>query len=192
MHWGLYCGFQFRLSFSPPVILKLVIICWRRLLRVPWTARRSKPVNPKQNQPWIFIGRTDAEAEASILWLPDVKSQLIGKDPDAEKDWRHEEKGMAEDKIVRWHKWFNAHEFEQTLGVDDGQGGLVCCSPWGCKDRTRLSNWPTKHVSQENWANTVCWTPFEDKFLFMKKSLTSMFKNRAQNFQLFPHSTKGY
>ena len=75
-----------------------------------------QPVHPKGNQPWIFIGRTDAEAEAPILWLPDVKNWLIRKDPDARKDWRQEEKGMTEDEMVGWHHWLNGHEFEQALG----------------------------------------------------------------------------
>ena len=108
--------------------------CWRRLLRVPWAARRIKPVNPKGNQPWIFIGRTDAEAEAPILWPPDVKSQLIGKDPDARKDWRQEEKEMTDNEMVGWHHWLNGHEFEQILWDGEGKRSLACCSSWGCKE----------------------------------------------------------
>ena len=107
---------------------------WRRFLRVPWTKKEMKPVNPKGNQCWIFTGRTDTEAEAPILWPPDAKSRLIGKDPDAEKDWRQEEKGMAEDEMVGWHHWFNGHGFKQTLGDSEGQKSLVCCSPWGYKE----------------------------------------------------------
>ena len=91
-------------------------------------------VHPKGNQSWIFIGRTDIEAETPILWLPDVKNWLNGKDSDSEKDWRQEEKGTTEDEMVGWHYWLNRHEFERTLGVDDGQGGLPCFSPWGCKE----------------------------------------------------------
>ena len=86
--------------------------CWRRLLRVPWTARTIKPVHPKGNQCWIFIGRTDAKAEAPVLWPPDTKDWLIRKDPDAGKDWRQEEKGMTEDEMVGWHQRFDGHEFE--------------------------------------------------------------------------------
>ena len=99
-------------------------------------------VNPKGNQSWVFIGKTDVEAETPILWPPDGKTWLIGNDPDAGKDWRQEEKGMPEDEIVGWHHWFYGHESEQTLGVGDGQGGLVCCSSWGHKelDATEL-NW---------------------------------------------------
>ena len=84
--------------------------CWRRLLRIPWTAR--SPVHPKGNQFWIFIGRTDAEAETLILWPPDGKNWLIWKDPDAGKDWRQEEKGTTEDEMLGWHHRLNRHEFE--------------------------------------------------------------------------------
>ena len=91
--------------------------------------KEIKPVNPKGNQPWIFFGRTHAEAEAPILWLPDVKSWLIGKDPNAGKDWGQEEKGTTEDEIVGWHHRLNGHELEQALGNGEGQGSLVCYSP---------------------------------------------------------------
>ena len=87
------------------------------------------------SQPWIFIGRTDAETEAPILWPLDVKKHLTGKDPDAGKDWGQEEKGMAEDEMVGWHHRLNGHECEQILGDSEGQGSLVCCRPWGCKVR---------------------------------------------------------
>ena len=86
--------------------------CWRRLLRVSWDSKEIQPVYPKGNQSWIFIGRTDAETETPILWPPDVKNWLIGKDPDAGKDWSQEEKGMTEDEMVGWHHWLNEHEFE--------------------------------------------------------------------------------
>ena len=102
--------------------------------------KKIETVNPKGNESWIFIGRTDAEAEAPILWPPEVKNWLIGKDPDAGKDWRQKEKGMTEEEMVGWHHWLNGHEFEQALGVGDGQGSLACCSPRGCKELTRL-NW---------------------------------------------------
>ena len=96
---------------------------------------KIKPVKPKGNQAWIFIGRADAEAEAPILWPLDVKNWLIGeKDPDAGKDWRQEEKGMTEDEMVGWHHCLRGHEFEQALGVGEGHGSLVCCSPWGRKE----------------------------------------------------------
>ena len=89
----------------------------------------DQTINPKENQSWIFIGGADAEAEAPIFWPPDVKDQLIGKDPDAGKDWRQKEKGMTEDEMFWWHHWLNGHEFEQAPGVGDGQGSLACCSP---------------------------------------------------------------
>ena len=109
--------------------------CWRRLLRVPWTTRRSNQSIIKEiNQSWIFIGRTDAEAETSVLWPPDAKNWLNGKDPDAGKEWRWEEKGMPEDEMVGWHHQLDVHESEQAPGVGDGQGSLVCCSPWGHKE----------------------------------------------------------
>ena len=98
--------------------------CWRRLLRVPWPARTST---------LIFIGGTDAEAEAPIVWPPDVKSQLIRKDPDAGKDWRQEKKGTTEDEMVGCYHWFSGHEFELAPGDGDRHGSLVCCNPWGYK-----------------------------------------------------------
>ena len=109
----------------------------------PLDCKEIKPVNPKGNQSWIFIGRTDAKAEAPIVWPPDSKSWLTGKDPDAGKDWRQGEKDMTEDAMVGWHHWLNGHRFEPTLGDSEGQGGLECCSPWGHKSWTQLSNWTT-------------------------------------------------
>ena len=98
-------------------------------LESPTDYKEIQPVNPKGNQPWLFIGRTDVEAEALILWPPNVKSLLIGKGPDAGKDWRQKEKGATEDKMVGWHQWLNGYEFEQTQGDSEGQGSLMCCSP---------------------------------------------------------------
>ena len=102
--------------------------CWRGLLRV-LDCKGIKPVIPKGNQPWILIGRTDAEAETPIVEPPDSKNWLIGKDSDAGKNWKQEEKGTTEDEMVGWHHRLNGHEFEQASGVCDGQGSLVCCSP---------------------------------------------------------------
>ena len=102
-----------------------------------------KAVNHKGNQHWIFFGRVDAEAETLILWPPNAKSQLTGKDPDAGKDWRQEEEGMTEDEVVGWCYWLNGCEFEQTPGDGEGQGSLMWCSPWGCKELNmteRLNN----------------------------------------------------
>ena len=109
----------------------------------PLNCKEIQPVHPKGDQSWVFIGRTGIEAETSILWPPDEKSWLIGKDLDAGKDWGQEEKGTTEDEMVEWHHWLNGHEFEWTLGVADRQGGLVCCGPWGHKelDMTERLNW---------------------------------------------------
>ena len=107
--------------------------CWRRL-KNHLDSKEIKPVSPKGNQLWIFIWKIVAEAEAPILWPPDVKIRLVGKDPGAGKDWGQEEKGMTEDEMVGWHHWLNGHESEQAPGVGDGQGSLACCSPWGHKD----------------------------------------------------------
>ena len=104
-------------------------------------SKEIKLVNPKVNQPWIFIERTDAEAEAPILWPPDAERWLIWKDPDAGKDWRREEKGTTEDEMVEWYHWLNAHEFEQVPGVSVGQGSLACYSLWGRKELDMTSNW---------------------------------------------------
>ena len=109
-------------------------------LESPLDSKKIQPVHPKGNQSWIFTGRTDAEAEAPKLWPPDVKNWITGKDPDAGKDWRQEEKGTTEDETDGWRHQLNGHECEQTLAVGDRQGGLACCSPWGHKE-TGLSNW---------------------------------------------------
>ena len=109
----------------------------------PLDCKEIQPVHPKGNQSWIFIGRTDAEAETPILWPPRAKSWLSGKDPDAGRDWGQEEKGMTEDEMARWHHRLHGHEFEWTPGVGDGQGGLACCGSWGRKepDTTEWLNW---------------------------------------------------
>ena len=109
-------------------------------LESPLACKETKPVHPKGNQPWIFIGRTDGEAEAPVLWPPDAKSQLIGKDPDAGKDWRQEEKGTTENEMVGWHQRLNGHEFEQAQGDGDGLGR--CATVHGLQ-RVR-HNWATE------------------------------------------------
>ena len=116
--------------------------CWRRLLRVPWTARRSNQSILKEISPGCSLEGLMLKLKP-ILWPHDAKNWLIGKDPDAGKDWRREEKGMTEDEMAGWHHRLNEHEFEQALGVGDGQRGLACCSPWGCKesDVTERLNW---------------------------------------------------
>ena len=107
---------------------------FKKKKKSPLDCKKIKPVNSKENQPWIFIGRTDAETEAPILWPTDVKSQLIRKDPDAGKDWRQKEKSTTEGEMVGWHHWLNECEFEQALEDGEGHGSLVCCSPWGHKE----------------------------------------------------------
>ena len=119
------------------------IVVLEKTLESPLDCKDIQPVHPKGNQSWIFTGRTDAAAETPILWLLDVKNWLIGKDPNAVKDWRQEEKGITEDEMVGWHHRPNGHEFEQAPGVGDGQGNLVCCSPRGFKesDTTERRSW---------------------------------------------------
>ena len=114
-----------------------------KTLESPLDCKEIQPVHPKRDQSWVFIGRTDAEAESSILWPPDAKSWLTWKDPDAGKDWGQEEKGTTEDEMAGWHHQLDGREFEWTLGVGDGQGGLACCDSWCCKesDMTERLNW---------------------------------------------------
>ena len=112
-----------------------------KTLESPLDFKEIKPVNHKGNQSWIFIGRTDAEAETLIFWPPDSKNRLLGKVVDAGKDWKQEEKGMTEDEMVGWPHWLNGCEFEQALGFGNGQGSLACCSPWVTKRWTHLSDW---------------------------------------------------
>ena len=111
--------------------------------------KESKPVNTEGNQLWIFIGRIDTEAEAPVLWSPDVKNQLTGKDPDAGKDWRQEEKGVREDELVGWHYRLNGHEFEQTLRDSEGRGSWCAAVHGIVRSRTRLSSWTAE--TEVNW-----------------------------------------
>ena len=120
-----------------------------KTLESPLDCKGIQPVHPKGDQSWVFIGRTDAEAETLILWPPHAKSWLIGKDPDAGKDWGQEEKGTREDEMAGWHHQLDIHEFGWTPGVGDGQGGLACCNSCGSKesDMTERLNW-----TELNWA----------------------------------------
>ena len=119
-----------KLSTKELMLLNSVL---EKTLRSPYDCREIKPVHTKGNQPWIFIERTDTEAEAPILWPPDAKNWLIRKDPGTGQDWWQEEKVMAEDEMVGWHHWLNGHEFEQAPGDGGGQGSLMCYSSWGLK-----------------------------------------------------------
>ena len=135
-------GLDYKESWAPENWCFWTVVL-EKTLESPLDCKEIQPVHPKGNQSWVFTGRTGAEAETPILWQPHAKSWLTGKDPDAGKDWRQEEKGTTEDEMVGWHHQLSGHEFEWTLGVGDGQGGLVCCSPWGRKesDTTEWLNW---------------------------------------------------
>ena len=150
-----------------------------KTLESPLDCKEINPVNPKGNQPWIFIGRTDAEG--LILWPPDVKNWfirkdpdaknwLIGKAPDAGKDLRWEEKGTRENEMVGWHHLLNRHEFEQVLGDDEGQGGLVCCSPWNHKESEMiwcLSNNRSKNTVNYSKGHFLCmWSTHTSIMIF--------------------------
>ena len=128
-----------------------------KTLECPLDCKEIQPVHPNGHQCWVFIGRTDAEAASLILWPPHAKSWLIGKDPDAWRDWGQEEKRTTEDEMAGWHHRLDGHEFEWTPGVGDGQGGLVCCDSWGCKesDTTEQLNWTELIVYTCNFCNTV-------------------------------------
>ena len=137
-------------------------------LESPLDCKEVQPVHPKGNQSWVFMGRTDVEAEIPKLWLPDVKSWVIWKRPSAGKDWEQEEKGTTEDEMVQWHHRLEGHGFWWTPGVGDGQGGLACCSSWGRKksDTTERLNWTeiNKNKMKQNKMNiyncgiTLFWT----------------------------------
>ena len=122
-----------------------------KTLESPLDCKEIKSVSSKGNRSWILIGSTDAEAETPILWPPDVKNWLIGKDPDVGKDWRQEGKGTTEAEMVGWHHRLDGHDFEQASGVGDGQGSLACCSPLGHKksDTTEWLNWTDWHTQTQ-------------------------------------------
>ena len=127
-----------------------------KTLESPLYCKEIQPVHPKGNQPWLFIGRTDAEAETPILWPPDAKNWLTGKDPDAGKDWRQEEKGMTEDKMVGCHHQHSGLEFEQTPGDGKGQGSLMCCSPWAHKESNATEWLNNKNMRGIKWTHFHC------------------------------------
>ena len=114
-----------------------------KTLESPLDCKDIQPVHPKGDHPWVFFGRTDAEAETPILWPCHAKSWLIGKDPDVGRDWGQEEKGTTQDEMAGWHHQLDGHEFQWTLGAGDGQGGLACCNSWVRKelDTTEWLNW---------------------------------------------------
>ena len=128
---------MWKLDYKESCVLKnwcFWTVVLEKTLESPLDCNEIQPVNPKGNQSWIFIRRTDVDVETPTLWPPDVKNWLLGKDSDAGKDWRQEEKGMTEDEMVGWHYRLDGHEIEQALVFGDGQGHLIYCSPWGCTD----------------------------------------------------------
>ena len=153
----------------------------KKTLESPLDCKEIKPINRKENQHWIFIGRIDAETEAPVLWPPDAKSWLIRKDPGDGKDWRQEEKGTAENEMIRWRHRFNGYKFEQVLRVGEEQGSLVCYSPWGLResDMTELLNNDKSFIyvfslinslplsKQQQHMNGVCVYIVKSKFLCM-------------------------
>ena len=150
------------------------VVLEKRVHERPLDFREIKPVNPKENQSWILIGRTDAETEAPILWPSAAKSRLIGKDPDAGKDQRQEEKRMTEDKMVGWNYQLDGHEFEWALGNGDGQGSLACCRFMGLQSWTRFSDWTTTK-GKEIWV--TCVQEFFVLFLQSKPEIVVKIKN---------------
>ena len=131
-----------------------------KTLESPLDCKEIQPVHPKGDQSWVFIGRTDAEAETPILWSPHAKSWLIGKEPDAGRDWGQEEKGTTEDEMTGWHHRLDGHEFGWTPRVGDGQGGLVCCNSWGRKesDTTEWLNWTELNLLEalDSFNSQIC------------------------------------
>ena len=143
--------------------------CWRRLLRAPWTARRSNQSILKEVSPEYSLEGLMLKLKLPILWPPDAKNWLTGKDPEAGKDWKQEEKGMTEDDMVVWHHWLNGHEFQQALGIGDGQGSQTCCSPRITKSQTPLSNWTEFNI--DYFLNYVNLKFILARFLFIQKYL---------------------
>ena len=139
------------LLLLPPIPPSIRVFSNESTLESPLDCKEIQPVHPKGDQSWVFVGRTEVEAETPILWPPDANSWLIGKDPDAGKDWREEEKGMTEDEMVGWHHRHNGHEFEQTPGDGEWQGSLACCSPLGRKESDT-----TEWLNKNNSAITKC------------------------------------
>ena len=133
------------------------ILMLEKNLESPLNCKEIKLILPEGKQPWIFIRRTDAEAEALILWPPDRKSQLIGKDPDSGKEWGQEEKRVTEDEMAGWHHWLSGHEFEQLPGDSERKRSLVRGSPWGCKESDTTEQWDSNSGSLVTVLNYRLW-----------------------------------
>ena len=170
--WELY----YKESWAPENWCFWTVVLEKTLER-PLDCKEIQPVHPKGDQSWVFIGRTDVEAETPILWPSDAKSWLIWKNPDAGKDWGQEEKGMTEGEMDGWHHWLNGHGFGWTLGVGNGQGGLACWGSWGRRelDMTEQLNWTDfwhnvwlgcSSNQKLNTANFLCHVCFIIYFLF--------------------------
>ena len=134
-----------------------------KTLESPLDCKEVQPVHPKGEQSWVFIGRNDADAETPVLWPPQAKSWLIGKDSDAGRDWGQKEKGITEDAMAGWHHWLDGRESEWTPGVGDGQGGLVCCNSWGRRESnmTEQMNWTELNWSIQAEAMMINWSNYE-------------------------------
>ena len=147
-----------------------------KILESPLVCKEIQPVHSEGDQPWVCFGRNDAKAETPVLWPPHVKSWLIGKDSDAGRDWGQEEKRTTEDEMAGWHHQLDGREFEWTLGVDDGQGGLACCYSWGCKesDMTERLNWTEPTSIQNSGRILICGLIMSQYFLGLCKYLDSV------------------
>ena len=132
------------------------IMVLEKILQSPLDCKEIQPVHSKGDQSWVFFGRNDAKAETPVLWPPHEKTWLFGKDRNAGKDWRQEEKQVTEDETVGWHHRVNGHEFEQAPGVGDGQGSLACCSPWGHKE-LNMTNWTTTNTLNILYFVSIFW-----------------------------------
>ena len=148
----------------------------RKTLESPLECKEIQPVRPEGDKSWVFIGRTDVEAETPVLWPPHAKSWLIGKDPDAGRDWGQEEKGTTKDEVAGWHNWLDGHEFEWTPGVGDDRETWCAAIHGVTKSQTRLSDWTELNIRATIWPwNLVLWHISREKKLVWKDTCTTIF-----------------
>ena len=187
IHHGFYSShvWMWELDYKESWALKnwcFWTVVLEKTLESPLDCNEIQPVHPKGDQSWVFIGRTDVEAETPILWPPDTKSWLIWKDPDAGKDWGQDEKGTPEDEMIGWHYRLNGHGFGWTLGVGDRQGGLACCSPWSHResDMNEWLNWTEDIYKVEWWAMASSGHIYKDQVvvLWIGQELSSSYINQ--------------